>query len=77
MITQELYQLIAQNYLTEIEEQLVAQYLGGLQQPLEDVLSLHSLWIVSEVYQHALIVEKQKIRMSLIRSDQSTQVVYP
>ena len=56
--TEEFYQLIARNDLSETEEQMVARYLGGLRQPLQDVLSLHSLWTISEAYQLAFVMEK-------------------
>ncbi|XP_062177060.1 uncharacterized protein LOC133881996 [Alnus glutinosa] len=58
--TEEFYQLIARNDLSETEEQMVARYLGGLRQPLQDAFSLHSLWTVSEAYQRALVAEKQQ-----------------
>lgn len=48
--TEEFYQMVAQIDLSETEEQLVTRYLGGLRQPLQDVLSLHSLWTVFEAY---------------------------
>ncbi|KAG5235487.1 CCCH-type zinc finger family protein [Salix suchowensis] len=54
--TEEFYQLIARNNLSETEEQLVARYMGGLRQPLQDALSLHTLWTVSEEFQRALAV---------------------
>ena len=60
--TEEFHQLIARNDLSETEEQLVARYLGGLRQTLQDVLSLHSLWTVSEAYQRAFVAEKQLSR---------------
>ena len=60
--TEKFYQLIARNDLSESEEHMVAHYVGGLRQPLEDVLSLHTLWNVSEAYQRALAIEKQKNR---------------
>jgi hypothetical protein len=56
--TEEFFQLVARNDLSETEEQLVARYLGGLRQSLQDILSLHFLWTVSEAYQRALNVEK-------------------
>lgn len=59
---EEFYQLVTHNDLFETEEQLVAHHLGGLQQPLQDILSLHYLWIVSEAYQHTLVVEKQQTK---------------
>lgn len=57
--TEALYQLIEQNDLSEMEEHMVARYVGSLRQPLQDVLSLHSLWTVTEEYQRVLTVEKQ------------------
>lgn len=61
--TEEFYQLISRNDLSETEEQL-ARYLSGLRQTLQDALSLHSLWTVSEAYQRALTAEKQSNRRS-------------
>ncbi|KAE8696147.1 putative CCCH-type zinc finger family protein [Hibiscus syriacus] len=75
--TEEFYQLVARNDLSETEEQMVARYLGGLRQPLQDVLSLHSLWSVSEAYQRALAVEKQQNRRPVIRSDHNSRPVRP
>ncbi|KAG2673927.1 hypothetical protein I3760_13G111900 [Carya illinoinensis] len=75
--TEEFYQLVARNDLSKTEEQMVAQYLGGLCQPLQDVLSLHSLWNVSEAYQRALAVEKQQNGRPVIRSDQNSRPVHP
>jgi hypothetical protein len=54
---EEFYQLVAQNDLSETEEQLVVRHLGGLRQSLQDILSLHSIWTVFEAYQCALTVE--------------------
>ncbi|KAE8672984.1 hypothetical protein F3Y22_tig00111832pilonHSYRG00073 [Hibiscus syriacus] len=75
--TEEFYQLVAQNDLSETEEQMVTRYLGGLHQPLQDVISLHSLWSVSEAYQRALAVEKQQNRRPMIRSDHNSRPVRP
>lgn len=46
----EFYQLVARNDLFKTEEQMMAWYFGGLSQPLQHVLSLHSLWTTSEAY---------------------------
>jgi hypothetical protein len=55
----------------------VAGYLGGMRQPLQDALNLHSLWTVSEAYQHALVVEKQQNKRPVVRCDQGNRLVQP
>ncbi|KAL4179603.1 hypothetical protein AMTRI_Chr13g88160 [Amborella trichopoda] len=50
--TEEFYQLVAQNNLSETEEQQVVRYIVGLCQSIEDVLT----------YQRALTIEKQRSR---------------
>lgn len=75
--TEEFYQLITRNDLSEMEEQMVVWYLGGLRQALHDALSLHLLWTVSEAYQHAVAVEKQQNRRPVTRNDQSSRSVRP
>ncbi|XP_022851940.1 uncharacterized protein LOC111373620 [Olea europaea var. sylvestris] len=72
--TEEFYQLVARNDLSETEKQMVALYLGGLRQPRQDVLSLHSLWTVSEAYQRALSIEKQQSRRPVVRGEGSQPV---
>ncbi|XP_022897834.1 uncharacterized protein LOC111411547 [Olea europaea var. sylvestris] len=73
--TEEFYQLVARNDLSETEEQIVARYLGRLRQPLQDVLSLHSLWTVSEAYQRALTIAKQQSRP--VVGGEGSQPVHP
>ena len=43
-------QLVVRVDLNESEEQMVARYLSGLTPSIQDVLSLQSLWNVSESY---------------------------
>jgi hypothetical protein len=75
--TEEFYQLVARNDLSEIEEQMVARYLGGLRQPLQDALSLHLLWTISETYQRALVAEKQQNKRPVIKNDQGNRPIRP
>nr|GEU93777.1 hypothetical protein [Tanacetum cinerariifolium] len=60
--TEEFYELVSRNDLSDSEQQLVSRYLGGLRQSIQDVLCLYTFWSVSEVYQRALAVEKQQTR---------------
>ncbi|GJV27055.1 putative reverse transcriptase domain-containing protein [Tanacetum coccineum] len=60
--TEEFYELVSRNDLSDNEEQLVSRYLGGLRQSIQDVLCLYTFWTVSEVYQRALAIEKQQTR---------------
>lgn len=55
----------------------MAHYVGGLHQPLQDFLSHHTLWNVSEAYQRALAIEKQKNRRSSNWSDKNQRSIRP
>ena len=73
------YQLVARVDLNESEEQLVARFLSGLKPPIQDALSLHQLWSVSEAYNRALTFEKQLARRAFMQfqaygDSKSTQV---
>ena len=44
------YQMVARVDLNESEEQMAARFLSGLKPPIQDALSMHQLWYVSEAY---------------------------
>ena len=46
--TEAFYQLVDQVDLNESEEQMIARFLSGLKPSIQDALSLHQLWSVSE-----------------------------
>ncbi|PKI33590.1 hypothetical protein CRG98_046017 [Punica granatum] len=60
--TNEFYQLVARNELQEIEDQLVARYIGGLRVLLQDTVNLFDPVNVSSAHQRALIIERQQKR---------------
>ena len=66
--TEKFYQLVARVDINETKEQMVARYLSGLKLPIQESLSLHSIWTVSEAYNRALMVEKQFSRRSFAQS---------
>ena len=58
---------------------MVARFLSGLIPPIQDALSLHRLWPVSEAYNKALMFEKQLARKAFVQfqaygDSRSTQV---
>ncbi|XP_020686424.1 uncharacterized protein LOC110102428 [Dendrobium catenatum] len=62
--TEEFYRLSARNNLNETENQLVARYIGGLRDTIQDKLELNSVWSVSQAVNFALKVELQLQRHS-------------
>ena len=61
------YQLVARVDLNESEKRMVARFLSGLKPPIQDALSLHQLWSVSEAYNRALMFEKQFARKAFVQ----------
>ena len=61
---EEFYKLLAWD-LSELDEQLVSRYIGGLQIQIQDTLNLFDPNTVSEAYQRALLIEKTSVRGSL------------
>ncbi|PKU79208.1 RNA-directed DNA polymerase [Dendrobium catenatum] len=57
--TEEFYRLSARNNLRESENQLVARYIGGLKENLQDKLELNSIWSLSQAVNFALKAESQ------------------
>ncbi|PKU83878.1 RNA-directed DNA polymerase [Dendrobium catenatum] len=62
--TEEFYRLSARNNLHESENQLVARYIGGLRDAIQDKLELNSIWSLSQAVNFALKVETQLQRHS-------------
>ncbi|XP_020693469.2 uncharacterized protein LOC110107535, partial [Dendrobium catenatum] len=67
--TEEFYRLGARNNLNESTNQLVARYVGGLREAIQDKLELNTVWSVSQAVNYALKVETQLARHS--RNSQS------
>ena len=51
--------------LSESDEQLVSQYIGGLQTQIQDTLNIFDPNTVLKAYQRALLIEKTSVRGSL------------
>ncbi|KAI0527329.1 hypothetical protein KFK09_002929 [Dendrobium nobile] len=62
--TEEFYHLSARNNLNENTNQLVARYIGGLKETIQDKLELNSVWSLSQAVNYALKVEMQLQRHS-------------
>ncbi|XP_028551234.1 uncharacterized protein LOC110091993 [Dendrobium catenatum] len=71
--TEEFYRLSARNNLMESENQLVARYIGGLKENLQDKLELNSVWSLSQAVNFALKAEAQSQRQ--FRSHASRRTV--
>ncbi|XP_039145554.1 uncharacterized protein LOC120282772 [Dioscorea cayenensis subsp. rotundata] len=57
--TMEFYQLVARNEIQEMEDQLVARYIGGLRMQIQDTVNMFDTVSVSAAHQRSLQVEKQ------------------
>ena len=46
---------------------MVARFLSGLKSSIQDALSLHQLWSISEAYNTALMFERQLERKAFVQ----------
>jgi hypothetical protein len=60
--TEEFYKLLTRVDLSELDDQLVSQYIEGLWSQIQDTLNLFDLTNVLEAYQRALLIEKTLVR---------------
>ncbi|KAI0514129.1 hypothetical protein KFK09_010163 [Dendrobium nobile] len=73
--TEEFYRLSVRNNLNESENQLVARYVGGLKEAIQDKLELNTVWSLSQAVNYALKVEIQQSRHG--RNSQSRRTAEP
>ncbi|XP_028556143.1 uncharacterized protein LOC114581024 [Dendrobium catenatum] len=66
--TEEFYRLSARNNLNESDNQLVARYIGGLKESIQDKLELNAVWSLSQAINYALKIELQTKRQASVRS---------
>ncbi|KAI0500729.1 hypothetical protein KFK09_018945 [Dendrobium nobile] len=57
--TEEFYRLSARNNLNESTNQIVARYIGGLKEAIQDKLEMNSVWSLSQAVNFALKAEMQ------------------
>ena len=69
--TTEFYQLISRNELQEIEDQLVARYIGGLRAQIQDTINMFDPISVFAAHQRALMVERQSRRTGCVVQNSS------
>ncbi|XP_020702760.1 uncharacterized protein LOC110114275, partial [Dendrobium catenatum] len=60
--TEEFHRLCARNNLNENSNQLVARYVGGLKEAIQEKLELNTVWPLSQAVNYALRVEMQMSR---------------
>ncbi|XP_035547276.1 uncharacterized protein LOC108991242 [Juglans regia] len=60
--TEEFYRLNSRNNLSETEGQQVARYIGGLRITIQDKVTLHTVWTLSEAVNLAMKIELQLSR---------------
>ena len=61
---EEFYRLSARNNLEENEQQLVARFVGGLQEVIQERLEMKSIWNLTEAINLATRFEQQLLRYS-------------
>ncbi|XP_020696471.1 uncharacterized protein LOC110109634 [Dendrobium catenatum] len=60
--TEEFYRLSARNNLNETANQMVARFIGGLKETIQDKLVLNDVWSLSQAVNYALKIEMQLSR---------------